>query len=106
MPELESLDAWTMVLLRRPSTAPQMSEAELDALQERHLAFWDSLYGKGLLVHGPVSGQPDDSIRGFGLWSRPVGEVTALVDQDPSAVAGRLVMEVFTWYSLPGKLRF
>jgi hypothetical protein len=106
MPELEALDAWTMVLLRRPATAPEMSEAELDALQERHLAFWDSLYEKGLLVHGPVRGQPDESIRGFGLWHRPVNEVRALVDQDPSAVAGRLVMEVFTWYSVPGKLRF
>jgi uncharacterized protein len=105
MPEPESLDAWTMVLLRRPASAPNMSEAELDALQERHLAFWDSLYGQGLLVHGPVRGQADESIRGFGIWKRPVDEVKALVDQDPSALAGRLVMEVFTWYTVPGKLR-
>lgn len=106
MPELSSLDAWTMVLLRRPASAPEMSAAELDALQEQHLAYWDSLYGKGLLVHGPVNGQPDESIRGYAIWNRPVDEVQALVDEDPSAQAGRLVMEVFTWYTVPGRLRF
>src|SRR5689334_8045167 len=105
-PELESLDAFTMVLLRRPKNAPELSEKQLDELQERHLAHWASLYGRGLLVHGPVTGQPDESVRGFGIWKLPLGEVRKLVDQDPSVLAGRLTMEVFTWHTVPGLLQF
>ena len=105
-PELESLDAFTMVLLRRPKDAPALSEKELDELQERHLAYWDSLYGRGLLVHGPVRGQPDQSVRGFGIWKLTVGEVREVVDQDPLVLAGRLAMEVFTWHTVPGRLTF
>jgi uncharacterized protein len=104
MPELDELEAFTMVLLRRPKDAPEMSEQELDELQARHLAYWDSLYERGLLVHGPVTGQPDQSIRGFALWRLPVDEVQRLVDLDPSAQAGRLEMEVFTWHTVPGRI--
>ena len=33
------LDAYTIVFLRRPPSAPDLSEERLDALQEEHLAF-------------------------------------------------------------------
>jgi hypothetical protein len=35
----EAFDVYTLVLLRRPPDAPEMSEEELDALQARHLAY-------------------------------------------------------------------
>jgi uncharacterized protein YciI len=47
------LDRYTLVLLRRPSDAPDIPEAELDRLQEAHLAHLDSLREHGLLVAGP-----------------------------------------------------
>ena len=95
-----------MVLLRRPKDAPELSEKALDELQERHLAYWDSLYGQGLLVHGPLTGQPDESMRGFAIWKLPVADVRNLVARDPAALAGRLAMEVFTWHTVPGLLEF
>ena len=35
----DAFDVYTLVLLRRPADAPQMSDEELDALQARHLAY-------------------------------------------------------------------
>ncbi|MEX0626490.1 MAG: hypothetical protein WD402_08095, partial [Chloroflexota bacterium] len=35
----DAFDVYTLVLLRRPADAPQMSDAELDALQAQHLAY-------------------------------------------------------------------
>ena len=35
----DPFDVFTLVLLRRPSDAPEMSDVELDALQARHLAY-------------------------------------------------------------------
>ena len=34
----DAFEVYTLVLLRRPADAPQMADAELDALQARHLA--------------------------------------------------------------------
>ena len=33
------MDAYTIAILRRPASAPQLSEAELDVLQAEHVAF-------------------------------------------------------------------
>lgn len=92
------LDAYTIVFLRRPPDAPELSDQELDALQERHLAFLDSMREAGhALITGPLSGQPDESLRGIAIYRRSVPETLRLAGQDPSVQAGRLVLEVFTW---------
>jgi hypothetical protein len=58
------LDAYTVVFLRRPPDAPEMSDEELDALQQGHLAFPARMREAGHeLITGPLSGQPDQSAR-------------------------------------------
>ena len=62
------LDRYTLVLLHRPSDAPDLPEAELDRLQEAHLAHLHSLREHGLLASGPFLDQEDESLRGMCLF--------------------------------------
>ena len=99
------LDAYTVAFLRRPPDAPAMSEQELDALQQRHLAFWAVLRQAGhVVVNGPFTGQPDESLRGFAVFRTSVEETRRLGNEDPLVRAGRLVLEIFTWLMAPGSL--
>ena len=60
----DAFDVFTLVLLRRPPDAPEMPDAELDALQARHLAYRSELRRQGVLVvNGPLSEQSDESMR-------------------------------------------
>lgn len=99
-------DRYTFVLLRRPSDAPDLPEPELDRLQEEHLEYLASLRADGLLVAGPFREQEDDSLRGLCLFRRPIDEVRALMERDPSVRAGRMRPDVFTWLTAKGALEF
>jgi hypothetical protein len=48
-------DHYTFVLLRRPSDAPTLRDADLDRLQEEHLRYLASLREEGMLVAGALS---------------------------------------------------
>ena len=77
-------DVYTLVLLRRPVDAPQMSDAELDALQARHLAYRAGLRRDGLLVvNGPLGEQSDIAMRGLSIFACDVDEARRLCDGDP-----------------------
>ena len=43
----DAFDVFTVVILRRPAEAPEMSDDELDALQARHLAYRAELVRQG-----------------------------------------------------------
>jgi uncharacterized protein YciI len=99
------LDTYTVVFLRRPADAPNLPEEELDRLQEEHLAFYDRMRKEGHVVfNGPLSGQPDESLRGIAVYRTSVDEARRLATQDPSVRAGRLAADVFTWLMQPGAL--
>ncbi len=99
------LDAYTVVFLRRPADAPKLPEAELDALQQRHLAFWAELRQAGhVLVNGPFTGQPDETLRGISVFRTSLDETRRLAENDPSVLAGRLALEIFTWLMPHGAL--
>ena len=99
------LDTYSVVFLRRPAGAPRMSDEELGALQEEHLAFNARMREAGhAVVTGPVSGQPDESLRGIGVFRTSVEETRKLLEGDPSVRAGRLVVDVFTWLMPAGTL--
>jgi len=99
------LDAYTIVLLRRPKDAPKMAEAELEALQREHVAFNGRMREAGhALVSGPFAGQPDESWRGITIFRTSVDQTRALMADDPSVRAGRLEVEVFTWLMPEGSL--
>jgi len=99
------LDAYTVVFLRRPAGAPRLTEEELDALQREHVAFNARMRETGhALVTGPVSGQPDESLRGISIFRTSVEETRRLMEDDPSVRAGRLSVDVFTWLMPEGLL--
>ena len=103
----EAFDVYTVVVLRRPADAPEMSEAELDALQARHLAYRAELRRQGVVVvNGPFDEQTDESYRGMSIFACDAAEAARLSDGDPSFVAGRLAYDVMEWWVGVGSLAF
>ena len=101
-----ALESYTFVLLRRPPDAPDLPEDELERLQQQHLAYLGQMAERGAMVlSGPFGDQPDESWRGFSLYVTSLEETRALVAQDPSVRAGRLAMDVFTWWTQKGALK-
>ncbi len=103
----DAFDVYTLVLLRRPADAPQMSEAELDALQARHLAYRAELKRQGVVVaNGPLDEQSDVSLRGLSIFACDLAEAARLSDGDPSVQAGRLTYDLMEWWVAAGTLAF
>jgi uncharacterized protein YciI len=103
----DAFDVYTLVLLRRPADAPDLPEAELDALQARHLAYRAGLRREGVLVvNGPLDEQSDISMRGLSIFACGISEARRLSDGDPSVQAGRLSYEVMEWWVAAGTLPF
>lgn len=103
----DAFDVYTVVLLRRPPDAPQLSEDELDELQARHLAYRAELRRRGVLVaNGPLGEQTDESMRGLSIYACDLAEAARLSEGDPSVQAGRLAYDVFEWWVAAGTLAF
>jgi uncharacterized protein YciI len=74
-----ALDAHTVVLLRRPADAPDRSEEEHEALQERHLAYLKAMREQGALAAaGPFRDQDDETLRGLCLYRTGLEATRAL----------------------------
>ena len=102
-----AFDVYTVVVLRRPADAPDMTDDELDALQVRHLAYRAELRRQGLIVvNGPFDEQSDPSYRGMSIFACDPAEAARLSDGDPSVVAGRLAYDVMEWWTGAGSLGF
>lgn len=103
----DAFDVYTVVVLRRPADAPEMSEADLDVLQARHLAYRAELARRGeLVVNGPFDKQSDASYRGMSIFACDPAEAARLSDADPSVLAGRLAYDVMEWWVRAGSLAF
>lgn len=103
----ESFDVYTVVVLRRPADAPEMSDDELDALQTRHLAYRAELVRHGVVVaNGPFDEQSDPAYRGMSIFACDIADAARLSDDDPSVVAGRLTYDVMEWWVGAGSLAF
>jgi uncharacterized protein len=59
-----------------------------------------------MLAFGPFDQQLDESLRGLCVVSTSVDEARALMQQDPSVAAGRMVPDVFVWMIPPGLASF
>ena len=103
----DTFDVYTLVLLRRPANAPEMSDQELDALQVRHLAYRADLARRGVVVaNGPFDEQTDIAMRGLSIFACDLAEAARLSDGDPSVQAGRLTYELMEWWVRAGTLAF
>ena len=103
----DEFDVYTLVLLRRPAAAPEMSDDELDSLQARHLAYRAELRRQGVIVaNGPFDEQSDISMRGLSIFACSLEEAARLSDADPSVQAGRLGYDLMEWWVAAGTLAF
>ena len=101
------LESYAFVLLRRPASAPDFPEAELDRIQEQHLAHLSAMAESGKLVAaGPFSDQEDESLRGLCFYATSVEEARELAGRDPAVQAGRLEVDVMTWSTKEGSVTF
>jgi uncharacterized protein YciI len=63
------LEAFELVLLRRPADPPAYDSATLDRIQREHLMYHNSLRASGkVLTNGPVDDQADTSLRGLTFY--------------------------------------
>ena len=100
-------DRHTVVLLVRPPDAPDLSESELDMIQDAHLANQARLHDEGLLVAaGPLVDQDDDRLRGISVLSVDPQTARELYATDPAVQSGRLLVQVMTWMVPAGNVRF
>ena len=100
------LEAFELVLLRTPQDAPAYDDAELARIQAEHLAHHARLRASGQVVtNGPVRDQPDVSLRGLTFYrTGSLAESARLAEADPAVRAGRLAVEIMTWYCPPGTM--
>ena len=101
------LEAFELVLLRRPAGAPDYPDEELERIQREHMAYHDRLRESGdVATNGPVDGQPDPSLRGLTFYrTGSLERSRELAEADPAVLAGRLAVDIMTWYCPPGTLR-
>ena len=103
----DAFDVYTVVVLRRPADAPEMSDRDLDELQARHLAYRAELGRRGLLVvNGPFDEQSDPSYRGMSIFACDPAAAARLSDGDPSVIARRLAYDVMEWWVRADSLAF
>jgi uncharacterized protein YciI len=100
------LEAFELVVLRRPFDATEYDEATLDRIQAEHLAYLSSLREAGHVVtNGPVLDQPDESVRGLTFFRvGSLEEARRLAEEDSAVRAGRLVVDVMTWWCPAGTM--
>src|SRR5262249_54913011 len=81
---------------------------ELAKLQGEHIAHMRKMTAAGkLMVAGPFKADSDQDPRGLALYRvGSTAEARKLAEQDPAVKAGRLRVEVFSWYSEKGALAF
>jgi uncharacterized protein len=100
------LDAFELVLLRRPAQAPGYDEATLDRIQKEHVEYHAALREAGRVVtNGPFSDQVDESLRGLAIYrTGSLEEARRLAEADPAVRAGRLEVDLMHWYCPSGTM--
>ena len=103
----DAFDVFTLVLLRRPPDAPQMPDAELDALQVGTSPTAPSSAARACWWSTDRSSeQSDEAMRGLSIFACDLAEAARLSDGDPSVQAGRLAYDLMEWWVAAGTLAF
>lgn len=100
-------DRFEFVLLRRPTSPPELSEEASEALQQRHPGHLSAMHAaEHLVVAGPFDEQPDERLRGMCVYhTGSIERTRALAERDPAVLAGRLEVEVMYPYCERGAIR-
>jgi uncharacterized protein YciI len=100
------LEAYQLILLRRPAVPTEYDDETSDRIQRDHLAFYAALRRSGqVLTNGPMHDQPDDALRGLAFYAiATIDEARALAMTDPAVQAGRLEVEAMTYLCAPGTM--
>jgi uncharacterized protein YciI len=100
------LEAFELVLLRRPTDAPVYDEETLERIQADHIQYHAELREAGQVVtNGPLIDQPDESLRGLTFYRTGSLEAARrLAEADPAVRAGRLAVDVMHWYCPAGTM--
>jgi hypothetical protein len=100
------LEAFELVLLRRPDDATYYPDEVLERIQAEHIGYHVMLRQAGHIVtNGPVVQQPDPSLRGLTFYrTGSLDRSRQLAEDDPAVRAGRLAVEIMTWYCPPGTM--
>jgi uncharacterized protein YciI len=103
---MKRLEAYQLILLRRPPDPPEFDDETSDRIQREHLEFYARLRESGdVLSNGPVRDQPDETLRGIAFYTAPTPDAARrLAETDPAVVAGRLVIEAMTYLTVPGTM--
>lgn len=101
-------ETYQLVLLKRPADPPEVPPEKAQEIQAAHMGHLGRMAREGHLVAaGPFGDQDDDRLRGLALYRvGSVEEARRLAEQDPAVQAGRLEVEVMTWYTEKGALAF
>lgn len=103
----DEFEVRTIVFLLRGDPLPDLSDEALDALQAEHLAYGSSLRARGLTAaNGPFTDQTDPRFRGMAIYTVGPDAALELASQDPSVRAGRLKVEVASWWTEAGRIAF
>jgi uncharacterized protein len=100
-------DTYTVALLEEGPGGPNLSESEINALQDAHMDHLATLHESGQLqAAGPIVAPPERVLRGVSLHLLPPEAVEKLYANDPSVRAGKLTVRLFTWLVPKGTISF
>lgn len=107
-PKKFEFESYQLVLLVRGKNPPVLPEADSQRLQEAHIGHLRKMGEAGkLVVAGPFGDQSDATLRGLCLYRvGSLDEARRLAEEDPAVKAGRLRVEVMTWYTEKGAMTF
>jgi uncharacterized protein len=101
-----AMERYSLVILKRPANGGA-KVADPEALQRQHIGHLQAMARAGkLVVAGPFDDQPDPRLRGLCLYRAPLEEARRLAEEDPAVKAGRLEVEVLSWWIEKGALSF
>lgn len=101
-------DTYQLVLLKRPAERAELPPERVQEIQAAHMGHLTRMALEGHLVAaGPFGDQEDERLRGLALYRvGSVEEARRLAEADPAVQAGRLEVEVMTWYTEKGAVAF
>lgn len=103
-----NMESYQLVLLRRgPSWTPEVTP-EVMEIQKQHIAHLQAHGEAGhIVIAGPFGDQEDATLRGMCLYRvASLDEARRLASEDPAVKAGRLKVEVMTWWVEKGYMTF